>query len=194
MLHRLPIICAEGEQGQASGIAQIAQQEVAETVTNGNRLFYLRTADNETLVPSTATRLPEMLSLGRMEHTVSTCNLETLNIREATHASTLVVEVNHDLVVLDIHLLERRTLTDNRVESVGLIQREKCQALAHLLLLGRMNLQRLVGIDSVIDTHQSAIGNNLRSTELLFAQQRTAQAVHVVTVVGIRYPAQIKIK
>ena len=102
-----------------------------------------------------------MTCLCWMEYAVVACYLEALDILETTDGTTLVVEVKHDGVALDVHIFIRRTLADDATHAVGLVQCQESQALAHLLLLGRVNLSALVRIDSIVGAHQSAIGNNL---------------------------------
>ena len=102
-----------------------------------------------------------MACFGGMEHTITACYFETLDILETTDGTTLVVEVQHDGVALDVHILIRRALADDTTHAVGLVQSQEGQALAHLLLLGRMNLSAFIGIDGIVGTNQSAVGNNL---------------------------------
>ena len=102
-----------------------------------------------------------MLSLSRMEHTVLTGNLKTLDVRKTTDGTTLIVEVQHHLVILDVHFLERRTLADDGTHAVGFVQCQESQTLTNLLFLGGMYLRDFIGIDTVVGADQSAIGNYL---------------------------------
>ena len=153
-----PIIRSEWEQGQSTLISQVAQLPIAETVTHGNRFFHLVALHDDALIPVGTARLPEVLGFGRMEHAVSASHLEAFDVHIATGTATLV---NQHAIVLDEHILIRRALADDALHAVGLVQRQERQALAHLLLLGRVYLRTLVGIDGIVGAHQSAVGNNL---------------------------------
>ena len=96
-----------------------------------------------------------------MEYAVVACYLETLDILETTDGTTLVVEVEHDGVALDVHIFIRRTLANDSIHAIGLVQCQESQTLTHLLLLGWVNLSAFVRIDCIIGANQSAIGNNL---------------------------------
>ena len=156
-----PVIGSEWEQWQTTLIGQIAQLPVAETIAHGNGFLDLVTFHNDALVPIDSARTPEVLGLGRMEYAVGTSDLKTLDVHIATGATTLVVQVNQHAVVLDEHVFIRRTLTDKALHAIGLVKRQEGQTLAHLLLLSRVYLGRLVRIDGIVGTYQSAVGNNL---------------------------------
>ena len=142
-------------------ISQVAQLPIAETVAHGNRFLHLVALHDDTLIPVGTARLPEVLGFGRMEHAVGASHLKAFDIHIATGTATLVVQVNQHAIVLDEHILIRRALADDALHAVGLVQRQERQALAHLLLLGRVYLRTLVGIDGIVGAHQSAVGNNL---------------------------------
>ena len=140
-----------------------------------------------------------MVCLSGIEHLVGTSHLEALNIHEPADGATLVVQVNHHRIVLDLHILKRRTHTDDGTHAVSLIQRQESQTLAHLLLLGRVNLRAFVGVNTVVGTYQPTVGDNLRSLKLLFLQLSVPRAIGVTTDEGSylyeveRYLAQLEL-
>ena len=82
MPNNLPVVCAEGEEGQVAGILHVANLEILETVTYGYGIFDLVGGQFDGLVPISATLLPEVLGGGRVEHFVLTGDLKAQNILE----------------------------------------------------------------------------------------------------------------
>ena len=120
--------------------------------------------------------------MGRMEHAVVASHLKAHDVLEAAHGAILVLQVDVHLAVLHRHVLERRALIPHLLKAVVAVQGRVCQSLAHLPLLCRVNLRRLVGIDKVVGAHQRAVGDDLLRTILLFTQAGSIVSVHVVVV------------
>ena len=71
----------------------------------------------------------------------------------------------------------------NGFKAIVAVQGSIGQTLTHLLLLGRVNLGVFIRIYQVVDTHQTAVGNNLGSFPLLLAQQGSADTIHITVIV-----------
>ena len=120
-----------------------------------------------------------------MEHTILTSHLETLHLFEGRITPVVVLQMNEHRVTLDGHILIRRALILYGLKAIVAVQSRESQALTHLLLLRRMDLRGLVGIDEVVDAHKRTVGNDLRSLPLLFTQQGSADGI-VVVVIPVR--------
>ena len=182
MPNNLPVVCAEGEEGQVAGILHVANLEILETVTYGYGILDLVGGQFDGLVPISATLLPEVLGGGRVEHLVLTGNLKALDILERRIGVVVVVKVDIDGTVLDVHILVGGALIEDALETVVTVQGREGETLTHLLLLGRVDLTVLVGIDQVVDTDKTAVGDDLCGLELLFAQQGSTEGVVVIVV------------
>ena len=178
----LPVIRAEGEEGQVAGILHVANLEILETVTYGYGIFDLVGGQFDGLVPIAATLLPEVLGGGRVEHFVLTGDLKALDILEGRIGVVVVTKVDIDSTVLDVHILVGGALIEDALETVVTVQGREGETLTHLLLLGRVDLTVLVGIDQVVDTDKTAVGDDLCGLELLFAQQGSTEGVVVIVV------------
>ena len=117
-----------------------------------------------------------------MEHLVLACDLEALHVLEGGICVVVVFQMDHDGIAFHLHILERRTLIHQSFKAVVAIQGCIGQTLTHLLLLGRMNLGKLVGIDQVVDAYQRTVGDDLGGLVLLFAQQGTTDGVDVAVI------------
>ena len=182
MPNNLPVVCAEGEEGQVAGILHVANLEILETVTYGYGILDLVGGQFDGLVPISATLLPEVLGGGRVENLVLTGDLKALDILEGRIGVVVVVKVDIDGTVLDVHILVGGALIEDALETVVTVQGREGETLTHLLLLGRVNLTVLVGIDQVVDTDKTAVGDDLCGLELLFAQQGSTEGVVVIVV------------
>ena len=123
-----------------------------------------------------------MLCLGGVEDLVLTGNLKPLDILEGGVGVVVVVQMDEDGIVLYQHILVGGALIKDTLEAVVAVQGRKGQTLSHLLLLGRMNLTVLIGINEVVDADHTAVGDDLRGLELLFAQQSATDGVDIVVV------------
>ena len=101
LISLLPVIRAEGEEGEIGGILHVAELEIAEAVADGNRSLHLGTGELDGLVPVATARLPEMLSRGRMEDTVLARQLETPDILEGRISMIVVLQMDVDGIALD---------------------------------------------------------------------------------------------
>ena len=187
-----PLVCAEGEERQVAGILHVADLEILETVTYSYGILDLVGGQFDGLVPIAATLLPEVLGLGGVEDPVLTGNLETLDVLEGGIGVIVIIQMDVDGIVLDVHILEGRTLIEDALEAIVTVQCCKGQSFTHLLFLGRMDLTVLVRIDEVIDADETAVGDDLCGLELLLAQQSTAEGIVVIVIAEGRYLNEVE--
>ena len=90
--------------------------------------------------------------------------------------------MDKDGVVLNGHILIRRTLILNGLEAIVAIQGSESQTLAYRLLLSGVNLVDFVRINQVVGRNQRTVGDNLTGLELLFTQLGTTDAVDAVAI------------
>ena len=153
-MHRLPIVSTEREERQVGGVLHIAHLEVLETIAHGHRLLHIGAAHNDGLIPVATAGLPEVLRLGRMEHTVVASHLETLNHLIRCISMVVVLQVDEDGVTFYHHVFVRRTLIEHLLKPIVTVQGGISQTFAHLLLLCGVYLRCLVWIDQVVGAYQ----------------------------------------
>ena len=101
------MICTEREKWQICPVFHVADLEILETIADGNGLFYLRTYNNDGFVPISATSLPEVPGLSRMEHLVLASNLKTFHLLKGCIGIIIVLQMNKHGIILNRHILER---------------------------------------------------------------------------------------
>lgn len=133
--------CGTGD-GQSPAVGEVADPEVAEAVAHGRGFRNLLRRNDQP-------HLPVDRDVGRMEHPVGAAELETLDAHQTVEPVFSVVQRNDRLAVGKLRGTETGTVAMDGLLSVGPVQGHAGQPVTDVVLVRRMDVAPLVGLDQI---------------------------------------------
>ena len=138
--------------------------------------------------------------VGRIEHAILAGHLKAAQVIVTADAHLKVLERHPSLPAFRLPRLVLRAEAINLLQAIGQVQGQIAEAMTHNVLVARVDIVPLVGLDGIVGRNHRTVRNQALGTELGFAQVGALFVLHRAVVVigsnlGIveRYLAQTEI-